>query len=406
MNTIKRVVTVVGALLLLVYVGYQIFISAYSPVMVITAEMRDEYETIETQGLVLRNETLITSQDDGFVFYRVENGNRVAKNGSIADVYADEESAAKQQQIANLDAEIAELKTIQQQGQNNKTNLEIITKQLKKIQSEIIAEVASPNFTDIDTMSDELSALMSKQQITIGHATDFSERIVELTAQRNTLSKDNVKPIRTLYSPVSGYFVNTVDGYETQIDEDEVLAMTTEQVKAELERSVSSDETEYVGKVVGGYEWFLACVVPADKLTNISVDGTVKVRLPFASNETIPVTVAAQNRDRNGDIAVIFRCDYISQDFSNIRSEPVEILVKQHTGLAVPDEAVRFNDKQEAGVFIQEGNMIRFRRIQVLYHSDKDACSICAVNDDGAYLQLYDDIVLKGKRLYDGKIVR
>lgn len=104
-------------------------------------------------------------------------------------------------------------------------------------------------------------------------------------------------------------------------------------------------------------------------------------------------------------MAVVFCCDYMSAELSDIRLEQVQILVKQHSGLRVPDEAVQFNEAGEAGVFVQEGNMIKFKRIQVKYHSNKENYSICAVVEEDGYLQVFDDVVMEGKNLYDGKIV-
>lgn len=402
----KRILTLLGAVALLSYVGYHIFMAAYSPVTLQTAELYDEYETVDTEGFIVRNESLIPLASSGYVYYIAENGSRVAKEGRIADLYDTQESAVTQQKINDLNAEIEQLQLIQDQGQNNRTNLDIITTQMKKVQAEMIGEMSAPYLTQVESISDELLALMNKQQITIGRTSDFSARISALTAERDRLMQTGAKSTGSVYSPIAGYFVNTVDGFEAAINADDVLSITVDEVRAAMEQQPTVDSSKYIGKVVGSYEWYLVCVIPAEQMTHLALDSTVRLRLPFVSNETIPVTIVAENRDRNGDLAVVFRCDYMSAELSDIRIEQVQILVKQHSGLRVPDEAVRFNENQEAGVFVQEGNVIYFRRIQVAYHSDKENYSICAVVNDDSYLQAYDDIVLEGKDLYDGKIVR
>lgn len=401
----KRVLTIVAGLLVLVYVGYHIFMATYSPVEVHTVELYDEYETIDTEGLVLRSESLIPAQETGFVYYITENGTRVAKGGAIADVYADAESAAAHQHIEELNEEIEQLKTIQAQGENGRANLDLITNQLKNMQKELIFEASSPCFYELDEMADEMLVLMNKQQITIGTTVDYTARIDQLTAERNALMQNDPKPTGEVRSPIAGYFVSTVDGFEQPVKDEDVKTMTVDEVREAMAREPSVDASQYIGKVVGGYEWYLVCVVSSDDLAHLSVDSMVRLRLPFVSNDTIPVTVMSLNRNRDGEVAAVFRCDYMSSDLSDIRMEDVQILVEQHSGLRVPDEAVQFNDAQEAGVFILEGNVIKFRRIQVLHHSEQGSFSICAVVDDKQYLQLFDDIVMEGKNLYDGKIV-
>ncbi len=401
----KRVLTVLAALLLLFYVGYHVFMSVYSPLTLQTAELYDEYETIETEGIVVRRETMIPAPKSGYAYYVAENGSRVAKDGKIVDLYKNQDSALSQQRIKELDEEITRLRSIQDQGQNNRTNLSIISTQLKNIQAQLIAEMSSPHYTQMEELSAELLSLMNKQKITVGKEHDFSQRIAELTAERNSLESINTTPVSSITSDVAGYFVNSVDGYESLLDTETVDQLTAEDIREAMSYTAEVDQSQYIGKVVSGYEWYLACVVSAEHIVQLTNNTTLRVRLPFTSSDIIPVTVVAENRDRNGDIAIILRCDYMSAELSDIRIEQVQLLVEQHSGLRVPDEAIRFNDDQESGVFVQEGNILYFRRIQVVYHSDKESYSICAVIDDKSYLQMYDDIVLEGKDLYDGKIV-
>ena len=270
----------------------------------------------------------------------------------------------------------------------------------------MIFEAASPAFYSVDELAEEMLVLLTKKQMTVGDDVDFSAHIMELQTQKEALAKTEHDPTGVIRSPIAGYFVSGVDGYEAPLDPEQVLQLSVEDVRALMEKQPAENTDQYIGKVVGGYEWYLVCVVPSEKLTHLAVDSSMRLRLPMVSGETIPVTLVAQNRDRSGEVAIVFRCDYMSASLSDIRMEDVQILVAQHSGLRVPDEAVRFNDEQESGVFVKEGNMIVFRRIQVLHHCDEESFSICKVVDDDGYLQLYDDIVMEGKHLYDGKIVR
>lgn len=402
----KRVLTVLAALLLLFYVGYHVFMSAYSPLTLQTAELYDEYETIDTRGIVVRSETMIPAPKSGFAYYVAENGGRVAKDGKIVDLYKNQDAALTQQRLKELDEEILRLQSIQDQGQNNRTNLNIIFTQLKSVQSQLVAEIASAHYTQLEDLSAELLSLMNKQKVTVGKENDFSARIAELRAERAALESGNTAPISSITSDVAGYFVNSVDGYENLLDIDTVSELTPEQIRDAMVYTPNVDRTKYVGKVVSGYEWYLACVVSSEHIVQLTNSSTLQVKLPFTSGDIIPVTVVAENRNRNGEIAIILRCDYMSAELSDIRLEQVQLLVEKHSGLRVPDEAIRFNEDQESGVFVQEGNILYFRRIQVVYHSDTESYSICEVVNDKSYLQMYDDIVVEGKDIYDGKIVR
>lgn len=135
----------------------------------------------------------------------------------------------------------------------------------------------------------------------------------------------------------------------------------------------------------------------------------------------------------------------MSEALSSVRCEEIQILMTEYSGLYVPDEALQFDKNNNPGVFICTGTTLEFRHISILYHSDIGKYSICdatmgqaklvsakketqkaessndnlknesddekSKNDeekleDREYLKLYDDVVVGGKNLYEGKIVR
>ncbi|MBR3290319.1 MAG: hypothetical protein IKI63_06050, partial [Clostridia bacterium] len=127
MNTLtKRLLTIVVALLLLLYVGYQIFLVMYSSVEIQTVTAHTTYETLDVDGFAIRSEQILSQATDGYVYYTLENGARVAKGGVIAEIYPSEQDALTHKKITALDADISALQVLQKQGSVSKTNLENI----------------------------------------------------------------------------------------------------------------------------------------------------------------------------------------------------------------------------------------------------------------------------------------
>jgi len=62
---VKRLLTVLGALFLLVYVVYQGYQVLYSPIRTETVYSQSMYETVDTRGFTVRNETPITGSASG-----------------------------------------------------------------------------------------------------------------------------------------------------------------------------------------------------------------------------------------------------------------------------------------------------------------------------------------------------
>ena len=103
-------------------------------------------------------------------------------------------------------------------------------------------------------------------------------------------------------------------------------------------------------------------------------------------------------------MAVVFRCDQMSAELSTIRKEALEIQLVEHTGLKVPKQAIVVDENQQVGVYIRSGNVVAFRKIEQLYSQPADYVVCRVVNEDG-YLEMYDDIIVNGRDLYDGKII-
>ena len=257
----------------------------------------------------------------------------------------------------------------------------------------------------MDEYRSKLLMLLNKKQLTVGWEENYDARLAQLKAEQEALGKTFAKATATVTSPVAGYFISTTDGFESLLDTKTVEDLTVEQVLAYLAKEPTTG-TEGIGKVVGDYEWYLACVVPLADTTFIKKDMMLEVKLPFVMERTVPAQVAAVNRGGNDSAAIILKCTHMSDELSTIRREQVELRIRSYDGLKVPDSAIHFNDKQEAGVYIQDGNQLSFRRIQVSYHDEKGRFSVCKVMDDKNYVQMYDKVVVGGEDLYDGKLVR
>ena len=66
---LKRLITVLVSLFLLVYVGFQAYQILNTTIEVETVGSYKVYETIETKGVAIRNETVVSQGADGYLFY-------------------------------------------------------------------------------------------------------------------------------------------------------------------------------------------------------------------------------------------------------------------------------------------------------------------------------------------------
>ncbi len=126
---------------------------------------------------------------------------------------------------------------------------------------------------------------------------------------------------------------------------------------------------------------------------NFSVDEEVKIK--FQSTSEIADGEIYDIRE-TGDASksvVIIKCDEITHDLVQHRTERVEMISGEFEGIKVPRKAIRFLNS-EKGVYVKLGERISFKKIDVIYEGGDYVLSSLDAGD--GYLALYDDIVVEG----------
>lgn len=408
MPTIKkdwsyRILAAVLIIALLFYFGFQVYRSVFDAVSTELATMHSVYESIETKGLVFRTETIIPAVNSGHVFYTVENGTRVSKGGVIASVYNSPDDGLLEQQMADIDQQIEALQALAAGNATEHLSLDLVETQLDSTVNDLVRDVADGVFDSGTEYRSSLISLLSKKQIITGTTVDFSGTISALQAEKAALRERYSSAIASVKAPVAGYFADRTDGYESVLADVDLSALSVEQLQGYLDMDITPSDIGS-GKIVGGYEWYMACIVSDAHYNSLAVGSSLSLRMSFVTDDEIPVTVTACKKDNVGNMAVVFRCAYMSEALSTIRDETVEIQMVRHTGLKVPKRAIVINEEMEAGVYIRSGNVVSFCKIDQLYSEPADYV-ICAETTQSGYLKLYDDIIVEGRGLYEGKII-
>ncbi len=401
---IQKLLSVLFMLAVLAYGGYQAYRSIFSSIRTEMATEHSVYESIEAQGIVFRTETVIPSAKSGYIYYTVDNGTHVSKNGVIASVYSQADDGLLEQQIAEIDDEIDTLHAIQEDNTYSRLTLDMVNNQIVDVVNGMVRQTESGSFGSLSDAKTELLTLMSKKKLITGEKLDFSAAISSLQSERQRLQSSFHKAIASVRAPVAGYFANKTDGFENILAKIDPKSLTVADVQKYLSME-AAPVANTCGKIVSGYVWYIACVVPDSYYNTLTVDKSLTLQLSFVTEDPIPVTVVACNKDNNGNLAVVFCSTYMSAELSTIRNENVQIQLVRHNGLKVPKRAIVVKEDRTTGVYIRSGNVVSFRKIEQEYSEPADYV-ICKNMTKSGYLRLYDDIIVGGKNLYDGKIIR
>ena len=265
------------------------------------------------------------------------------------------------------------------------------------------------NYSNLTKRRDELLTLINKRRILTGVTTGYSDRIESLTAERALLSAGQDTIAESVEAPYAGYFYSTTDGYESTFSASKVESLTL----AEFDKMLSSQPTRYsdraVGKMVSDFNWYIVCETTRDSLRYFTKGYSYYVNFPYNDDISIKMTLSNVVSEVGSDrVLLVLETERIPEDFSFRRMQPVELVRSSYTGYRVPISAARLVDGKQ-GVYIMIGNTIEFREIDILL--EMDGYYIVAeqdpVNDPdyASKLGLYDQIVVSGKNLYDGKLI-
>ncbi len=400
-QNVMRVIKWLAALFIAFYLGAQLYSALINPVTTDTVYTHSSFTGYSTQGYIIRNETVIDQNVDGALGYEVENGGRVSKKGTIANVYIGSSEAEKKVQIEQLEKKIASLENIQSYNDLNAADIDALKINIHNSLISVMQSTQNGRIENADTSTEKLLADINRYQIITGKVSDFNGLINSLKAQKNALSASAVPPIDSIKSPESGYVIYSVDGYENVIVSDDVSTLTAEKMQSIAPKEISGNK---VCKIVSDYEWHIAVQMPFGEVLNLKEGSTVTLKTALLSSPELKVTVKHINKQSVQENAVVvFACNTMNTELASIRWLDLTVVYEQYDGLKVDNRAIRVVDGVK-GVYVLTASQVKFVPVSVLWAGDNYSI-VARESADKTVLRVYDEIIVKGKNLYDGKII-
>ncbi|MBE6798970.1 MAG: hypothetical protein E7525_04270 [Ruminococcaceae bacterium] len=389
----------------LIFAVFYLFTQLYSvfidPVTTDTVYSYSTYSGYSGLGYIIRNETVVTNSISGSLSYAVPDGGRVAKGGTVAVVYSNSEDADRQLKIDRLGEQIKTLETVQSYNDVNAADVPTLS---NKIHSALMSVVGSTQNGAVssDCDFDALLELINRKQIITGEVSNFNSLIASLKAEKAALESAMSQGKGTIKSPESGYVVCTVDGYENVIKPEDIASLNAESL-ASVSPTVA--DTKAVCKIVSDYQWYIAVQMPFDESLNLKVGSKLTLMTELVSVPELSVTVQSVNKESVGENAVVvFSCDTMNTELAALRFLDLTVVYSQHQGLKVDNRAIR-KVNGVTGVYVLLASQVHFVPINVLWSGENFSIVEKQASDDNV-LRLYDEIIVKGKNLHDGKIIK
>jgi len=395
------IIVTLSVFIILVAVG-QIFFAGGEKLTTETALVYNIEEEVPFDGIYLRDETVVYSSGTGILSYEQTDGSKVGKSSVIARRYKSDNDAAYLREIGSLQKQIEMLESAERLIGTDNSQLEAISIQINENHSDMIADIINGDFLAAEEKQSALLEAMCKREITLKESNGYTakkELLGNRISQLNALISGGVQEV---VSGGTGYFVSTVDGYEGELGYLSAEEMTAEKIAEVIAVPEKKHDGTAIGKLIADYHWRVAAVIDTESMFGIYEGSSVTLRVG-SGTYLIDADVISVRECGDNKAIYIFECDRLNSVVAGGRTARFKLLVNSYGGLRVSRKALRYNDKDERGVFIIRGQDLLFKKVNVKYWGEDYV--ICTQEQDDSYLKLYDKIVTEGKDLYDGKVI-
>lgn len=396
------IIAVLSLFVILVTIG-QVFFRSGEKLEVETAYYYDFEEEVPFDGVYLRDEQVIYNSDPGVLSFECADGSKVGKSTVVARRCKSQSDIAYQREIEALKGQVEVLNNAEKLVGTDNSQLDAISVQINQFHSDIVGSILEGDYSSAAQYKNSLLEAMCKREITLDGADGYSAKKAQLNEEINRLNSLISNDVRDVAANAAGYFESTVDGYEGEFGYSDMDKMTEDVINDIIAKPVKSVDTNAIGKLIADYHWRAAAVIDMNKMFGINEGSDVTLRI--GSNPAVlDARVVSVRRCKDNKAVYVFECDRLNSTVASGRVAHFKLLIKDHNGLRVPRKALQYDENDERGVFVLLGQSVEFRKVNVVYWGDDFV--ICSQDPDDEYLKLYDKIVVEGKDLYDGKIVR
>lgn len=407
-STATTLILVLLVAMIALYVIAQVIANLNAPYRIATAYTYEADDETAFSGYVVREESVLPSQESGVLDITRSEGERVGKGQKIATVYSDSSAVDREAQLDTLYAQRDQLDfALDQSGGST-----VAVKLDSSIQSGIFSMLTNLNdhqYTALEGDISELEALVIKRDYSAGgeDTETLQAKRDDVQSQIDTLEAQQQRDAKAVTAPSSGLFSAVVDGYEAVLTPEILETMTPSQlagVKAD------SSITSNVGKMIYGDTWYYAANMDEQTAASYKVGSTVTLRFVKELSRDLTMTVYRVSDSQDGQKLVVFSCNDYLTEVTLLRRQTANIIHHSYSGIRVPTEALRVEDGV-TGVYCLVGMQAVFKPVDVVYQGstyylvEPSKLEDETENTSSSRLREGDSVLITAMELYDGKVI-
>ncbi|MCI6084261.1 hypothetical protein MR798_09525 [bacterium] len=382
------------------YVGLQLYTILHRTYRTETAIAYTMADSISLSGMAVFE--TVDVPGEGNLGYIVADGERVSAGTVLAERYTDESQGVLRERLDRLDRT---LELLSKSQNSTGSDLSMLTTQTRTALYNLLDQVDTASYSGIAQAEEDFLLAQNRLQISTGQADNFESVMATLQQEREEVA-GQLGGLQTITAATNGYFVSSVSANPISMDQETLDAMSSAELRSLLEQGAETSPAGLAGHIITGFSWRFYGVCSLE--TAARLDGITKVNIsvPGKENDPLPATVVEVTEDEEtGTAKVVIECRSINANVLRFGIEEAQVDLTTYEGIRIDRSALHIKDGAK-GVYVKYGDLQRFRRITILYEDE----NYILVPKDGALgteneVRLYDEVIVEGTNLQDGKLL-
>ncbi|MBQ2989140.1 MAG: hypothetical protein IJD59_08565 [Clostridia bacterium] len=394
----KKILPISLCLLAVIYLGYHLARGLRTDAQFYAVRPYTAYDSQVFTGYIFKDETPLFSGASGMCNYHYYDGEKVAANRVVADVYGAENQVISQR-IAEVKKQIEILRASMSLG---KLTLTEVNRKIELVSYEITQKNAAGDAAAANALGDDLLVLMAKKDLLSSGKDDYNEEIAALESQKDALVASLGLPLESVSAPGSGYFYSGTDGYEEIF-----TAQTAKNLSLALYDQITSvkavKKPNAVGTLVTSSQWYYAAKVPEADAEGFLVGTTYECFFPDNSHTEAIFMKLVSKETAASQTLLVFYSSSLPRGFDTTRTQRMQANRGSYTGFRIPAEVVRAENGKTFVYVFYEG-VAEKREVSILWEQN-GYYIISSENTAPGMLKLNDLIILNDTKLYENKFI-
>lgn len=337
-NNINKYYVVIGSICILAVVILLILSISENTKQYLAQTGTLEHTEITT-GYIVKDEKVITKDQNKVLIPVIAEGSRVSKKDVIA-TYKGDEYKNYEQNLVDMDKEILErmkdLPTIYS------SEVDAIENTIYNLVKESVGETT---YNKMQEYKQKINSNINKRANIIGELSPDGAEIKQLIKKRNEYEAEGRKSNDNILAPMPGIVCYTVDGLEETLNSKKIQSLDYTGIKKAINDSKNTDNTKI--KIVNNYEAYIVIKADLDNAQYIAEGYNYRLRLIEESNYEFLANLERVNQVEDG-IEAYFKLTNGIEHIVNLREVEIEVVWNYANGLIVPSKAVNSYDNIDA----------------------------------------------------------